>query len=366
MDHAPLSYGPLDPGAALVAPLIRDEDSPAPVVARGLIGESALMDRLRMQLELIALARRTTLISGPTGSGKEVVAVALHRAARHSGRAPYVPVHCGALPEQLAEAELFGHTRGAFTSAVQARAGLIRSAAGGTLFLDEVDSLAPTVQAKLLRFLETGEYRAVGSDKTECADIWIIAATNSDLQARVRSGAFREDLFYRLDVLRLDVPALRLRGGDIELLANHFLLGADGCARRFTARAVQALYAHDWPGNVRELKHRVERATLLTRSAEIDAEDLGLGAAQPRRDPRPASGPDGLAPAANDGEVPVARSVQDLWKMIERDGFSLAQTLEHCERLLIEAALVAERDNRTRAAQRLGIHVRTIFKKLSR
>jgi DNA-binding NtrC family response regulator len=335
---------------------------------RVLLGNSELMRSLRLQLDLVALARRTTLVSGPTGAGKEVVASALHSAANPEGRAPYVAVHCGALPDQLVEAELFGHTRGAFTNAIQARAGLVRSAAGGTLFLDEIDSLVPSVQAKLLRFLETGEYRAVGSDRTERADVWVIAATNSDLQARVRAGEFREDLFYRLDVLRLDVPALRLRGGDVELLANHFLLGAGGAGRAFTRRAIDALYGHDWPGNVRELKHRVERATLLAQNREIDADDLGFGQAEEARRERPLS-TTVPAPSACSSSAPPsgnAAAVQDLWQMIEQDGLSLAQALERCERLLIEAALAAEHDNRTRAAQRLGIHVRTIFKKLSR
>src|SRR5262249_54816299 len=149
-------------------------------------------------------ARRTTLICGPTGSGKEVVARALHNQSAND--TPYVAVHCGALPEQLLEAELFGHTRGAFTGATQARPGLIRSAAGGTLFLDEIDSLTGGAQIKLLRFLETGEFRAVGSDRVEHADAWVLAATNRDLAESVRRREFRADLMYRLDVMRIDLP----------------------------------------------------------------------------------------------------------------------------------------------------------------
>jgi anaerobic nitric oxide reductase transcription regulator len=301
--------------------------------------------------------------------GKELVASALHAASTDGVRAPYVAVHCGALPEPLAEAELFGHTRGAFTGAVQARAGLVRSAAGGTLFLDEVDSLAPSVQAKLLRFLESGEYRAVGADRVERSDVWVIAASNTDLHARVRSGAFREDLLYRLDFLHLDVPALRLRGGDVEVLARHFLAEVEsGCDKRraLSRDALEAIYRHDWPGNVRELKHRIERGALLARGEAIDPGDLGLPApdevaAGGRREACLAEG----APGAHGNPVRVG-TIQDLWTLIERDGLSLAQALEHCERMMIQAALAAEHDNRRRAAQRLGIHVRTIFKKLSR
>jgi two-component system NtrC family response regulator len=182
----------------------------------------------------------------------------------------------------------------------------------------------------------------------------VVAATNSDLRERVRAGAFREDLLYRLEFLHLEVPALKLRGGDIELLAKHFL--ADASGHILSPRAVQALYAHDWPGNVRELRHRIERAGLMAQGPLIEPIDLGLPVSAPSPSPGHAAPPCGQG----------AHAIQDLWQLIERDGLSLAQALERCERLLIEAALAAERDNRTRAAQRLGIHVRTIFKKLSR
>jgi DNA-binding NtrC family response regulator len=331
-----------------------DTSAPRRAAVPLLLGNCEAIEALRERLRATARARRTTLVTGPTGVGKEVVASALHQVAHGGSEAPYVAVHCGALPEQLAEAELFGHTRGAFTGAVQARAGLVRAAAGGTLFLDEVDSLSPSVQVKLLRFLETGELRAVGSDRSQHADVWVIAATNGDLRARVRSGAFREDLLYRLEFLHLEVPALKERGGDIELLAKHFLLSAGGEQRTFSPRALDAIYAHDWPGNVRELRHRVERAALMATGDRIEPEDLGLATALlATLSTHP---PSSTAPDA----------VQDLWQLIERDGLSLAQALERCERILIEAALAAAQDNRTRAAQRLGIHVRTIFKKLSR
>lgn len=297
----------------------------------------------------LARAHRTTLISGPTGSGKEIVAKALHDQGQPPG-APFVVVHCGAIPDTLAEDELFGHTYGAFTGARERRGGMLRAAAGGTLFLDEIDSLSPKVQANLLRFLESGEFRSVGSDRIERAQTWVIAATNNDLSEGVRRGSFRADLLYRLEVMRLELPPLRLRDADIELLAYHFLFETVGAGRSFTPRAIAALHHHEWPGNVRELKHCVERAALLTNAQFIDAEDLGLDAHDGR--PLPVADPPGFE--------------DDLWNLVARDGLSLAEAVSHCERAIIGAALRAENGNRTRAAQRLNIHLRTIFKKLQR
>jgi two-component system NtrC family response regulator len=319
----------------------------------GLLGSSPAMAALRARIAPVARARRTTLISGPTGTGKELVARALHDAGQPAG-APFVVVHCGALPDTLAEDELFGHAHGAFTGARERRRGLIRSAESGTLFLDEINTLNPHVQASLLRFLESGELRSLGSDRVETADTWVLAATNQDLGASVRNGSFRSDLLFRLEVLRIDLPPLRLRGDDIELLAYHFLHEAVGPGRSFTARAIAALHRHDWPGNVRELKHCVERASLLTQSELIDAEDLGL-------DPGAAFVPPRTQEAKDEDQA-----LEDtLWRLIDRDGLSLAEALEHCERAIIEAALRAEQGHRTRAAERLRIHLRTIFKKLN-
>ena len=315
-----------------------------------MIGASAAMRTVCDRIPQIAKARRTTLIAGPTGSGKEVVAARLHQTA-FPGGAPYVPVHCGALPEALIESELFGHTRGAFTGATQARAGLIHTADGGTLFLDEVDSLSLPMQTKLLRFLESGEYRVVGSDRVEHASVWVLAATNSDLARRVTESRFRQDLLFRLDVMRIDLPELRVRGNDIEMLARYFLdhvregTGEPLC---FSEDAIEAMREYSWPGNVRELKHKVERAALLSQANVIRAADLGLA---------------GRSPAVPDDRV---SPMGELWRLVEDEGMTLSEVLAECERRLIHAALEAEDFNRSRAAARLGIHVRTIFKKLSR
>ncbi len=305
------------------------------------------MRAIERRLEAIARAERTTLITGPTGAGKDVIAQQLHARSRRRD-APMIAVHCAALPDNLVEAELFGHARGAFTGAYQARRGLVRSAEHGALFLDEVDSLSLGAQAKLLRFLETGEFRAVGSDHGEHSDAWVIAATNQDLRARVRDRTFREDLLYRLEVVRIEVPGLAQRTEDIALLAAHFLCEI-GCAHKwFTPAAERRLNGYVWPGNVRELRHRVEAAALLHDGDEIDEAALGL----PEEVPAPPSVPDSLRTR--------------LWRMVEETGMTLAEATEACEEMLVSAALEAERNNRTRAAARLGINVRTIYKKLRR
>lgn len=320
--------------------------SRGPVEPVEIVGESPAIDGIRRQIPLVAVHERTTLITGPTGSGKDVVARALHVASARRGRS-FVAVHCAALPESLIEAELFGHGRGAFTGATQTRPGLIRSALGGTLFLDEIDSLSLMSQAKLLRFLETGEYRAVGSDAVEQSNVWVIAATNQDLGQRVRGGLFREDLLYRLDVLQIAVPPLRARPQDIIPLARHFLTALRG-GQLFSAEAERAMVAHSWPGNVRELKHRVEAAALLCHRPVLDPHALRLTE----------------APAAVSPEATDVSLEHTLWDVLIRRGMTLEQTISLCERTLVEAALRAESNNRTRAASRLGIHVRTIYKKL--
>jgi DNA-binding NtrC family response regulator len=333
-----------------------------PACHEELVGSSARFTLLKNRLPAVAQAQRTTLISGPTGSGKDVVARSLHAQSPRKSR-PFVAVHCAALPDTLVEAEMFGHSRGAFTGATHLRQGLIRSAASGTIFLDEIDSLPSGAQAKLLRFLETGEYRAVGSDQTERSDAWVLAATNQDLGERVSRGMFRADLMYRLAVVNLQVPALVERADDMLTLAEHFLAQTTGGAKRFDDGARAALRSYAWPGNVRELKHRVETAALFDENDVIGRQALDLPA--PPALPRPPSR-DGGELATTDGTLAAARGEleHDLWSLIAYEGMTLSQAMGRCEQLMIRAALRAEGNNRTRAAGRLGIHVRTIFKKL--
>lgn len=323
--------------------------------AGAVVGMSPPIVALHQRLDAIARAERTTLITGPTGAGKDVIARSLHERSRRASK-PFVVVQCAALPDNLVEAELFGHSRGAFTGAVNARDGLVRTAEQGTLFLDDVDSLALGAQAKLLRFLETGEFRPVGADHSETSRSWVVAATNQNLHARVRSGSFREDLLYRLEVVRVQIPPLRDRRDDIVVLADHFLAELGLGHKRLTARARAALESHDWPGNVRELRHRIEAAALLGDSDAIDLDDLGLGAGPPPADAAPS-----IAALA------VALGLEgELWRLVSDHGMSLAQATATCEEMLVRAALRAEGHNRTRAAARLGINVRTIYKKLPR
>jgi two-component system response regulator HydG len=224
------------------------------------------------------------LISGESGTGKELVAKALHYNGPRAGR-PFVPVNCAAIPANLLESELFGHVKGAFTGAVGARRGLFREAQGGTLFLDEIGDMAPELQAKLLRVIEDRAVRPVGSDEAIPLDLRLVTATNKDLLARTKEGLFREDLYYRLAVIPLQLPPLRERREDIPLLAEHFLRRAAAIAGKaiggFTPEAMGALLRHSWPGNVRELENVVERAAMLTAGEQVAPEALLLETASP-------------------------------------------------------------------------------------
>ena len=250
----------------------------------GLIGDSAAMRELTHLIRLVAPRNSTVLIEGETGTGKEVVASAIHRLSSRSSK-PLTVLNCAAIPEALLEAELFGHTRGAFTGAVQSRTGRIEAAHGGTLFLDEIGELPLAVQAKLLRFLECGELQRVGDNEVTRVDVRVIAATHRDLEQRVVDGTFRLDLYHRLAVFPLEVPSLRERLDDLPALANHLLarLGADAPRKSLSASALTALQQHAWPGNVRELAHVLERAVILAADTpEITAEHIRC-----RRRPRP-------------------------------------------------------------------------------
>ncbi len=253
------------------APRLHFRDAAQPRI-RGLVYRSAAMARVSAKLRTIAACDANLLILGATGTGKEVCALAAHYLSERASR-PWIAVNCGAIPADLVENELFGHVKGAYTTALAARAGLVREAEGGTLFLDDVDCLPLPAQAKLLRFLQEREYRPVGSNHVQHADVRVIAASNCDLHALALRGTFRQDLYFRLNVLRLNLPALRERREDIAVLAQHFVRHF---AREFRRQvsdimppALQLLTSYDWPGNVRELKHVIERAVLMSSSPAL-------------------------------------------------------------------------------------------------
>jgi DNA-binding NtrC family response regulator len=226
-----------------------------------MVGTSEAMQRVYRMVRLVAPRESAVLLTGESGTGKELVAQAIHRLSPRANRA-YVVINCAAIPESLLESELFGYTRGAFTGAVQSRVGRIHAAQSGTLFLDEIGDLPLNLQSKLLRFLECGEVQRLGSPDVFRVDVRVIAATNADLQEKVAQGQFRKDLYYRLNVFPIELPALAQRRLDIAPLAEHFLQRA-GRPLRLSAQAAEKLQQHTWPGNVRELRHVMERASIL-------------------------------------------------------------------------------------------------------
>ncbi len=240
-----------------------------------LVGESEPMRRIKDLIGRAAAAPGTVLVTGETGTGKELVARALHAGSPRSAK-PFVALNCAALTDSLLDNELFGHARGAFTGAAGARAGLIEHANGGTLFLDEIGTMAAGVQAKLLRALESGEVRRIGENDVRHVDVRFVAATNADLQGAVEAGAFRSDLFYRLNVHRIHLPPLRERPGDVERLLEFFLgrVGPPAAVTGVSDEARAALLAFDYPGNVRQLEHVIQRAVAVARGPVVDAADL--------------------------------------------------------------------------------------------
>ncbi len=301
-----------------------------------LVGASPPMRALARMLQSLRHNESTVLILGESGTGKELVARAIHAASPRRERA-FVPVDCGALPESIIESELFGHERGAFTGATGAP-GLFRMAEGGTLFLDEIGEVPPSVQAKLLRALQNREIRPVGGSQPVPVDIRVVAATHQDLGEMVSEGRFRLDLYYRLNVVRIEVPPLRDRGEDVALLAHHFLhkhRRSDSPVSGIEPEALERLLGYAWPGNVRELENRIESALALAAGPHLGARDLRLESA-----------------ARNGGSQPPGREVP--------------LTLEAFERCALERALAECGGDATRAARRLGIGRSTFYRKLAK
>ncbi len=304
-----------------------------------LIGSSPAFRRMQALAEQVADSSATVLIQGESGTGKEGVARLIHQHSARHGR-PFVAVNCAALPETLLESELFGYEKGAFTGAAGRKEGRFELADGGTLFLDEVADLSLVTQPKILRVLQEGEFERVGGTRTIRVDVRIVAATNQDVGQMVREKRFREDLYYRLKVITINVPPLRDRREDVRMLAEHFLrIYAAKNNRRlegFTDDALRRLEGYSWPGNVRELENVVERAVVLERGTLIGVDDL----------------PEEVA-----GATPLPEGV-----LTVRIGTPLAEL----EKRLLEATLRATRNNKTLTARLLGIDVRTVSRKLER
>lgn len=245
-----------------------------------MIGNSPAMAALQRQVSKVAATSATVLVTGESGTGKELVAKTIHLRSKRSSR-PFVPVNCGAMPESLMESELFGHVRGAFTGAIKDKPGLVGEAGGGTLFLDEIGDISLAMQVKLLRLLQEGEYKCVGDTRNRKADVRFIAATHQDLPERIRKGEFREDLFYRLNVINIQIPPLRERREDIPALANYFfkkyvLLHEKRDLEGISPEAMDTLCRADWPGNIRELENVLERGVILATRNLLQPQDLAL------------------------------------------------------------------------------------------
>jgi two-component system response regulator HydG len=290
-------------------------------------------------VDKIAPTTATVLIQGESGTGKELIARRLHTRSERADK-PYVTVNCGALQESLLESELFGHEKGSFTGAVNQKMGLCETADGGTIFLDEIGELSLGIQAKLLRFLQEGEFYRIGGKRPIKVDVRVISATNRDLELEVRESRFREDLFYRLNTITLRMPPLRKRKEDIPMLVDHFLKnsrfgGAAQQIRRVDSRVYDVLTEYDWPGNIRELQNTIERLKILAENNEIVLEDVPFGMRAPK----------------------LRTDLSD---------FSVEMPLDEIEKNHILRTLAYHHGNKTKTAQGLGITIKTLYNKLHR
>ena len=315
--------------------------------ASGLIGESVVMQKIFTQIQRVKDLKVPVFINGETGTGKELIARALHY---QSGRKDklFVAQNCGALPENLLESELFGHMKGAFTGADRDKKGLFELADGGSIFLDELGEMPLSLQAKLLRVLQEGEIRPLGSSRSKLVNVRVISATHRNLSEMVKEGRFREDLFYRLHVFPIALPPLRERGDDLMLIAQHFLkkyakeFGRD--IDDFSPNALNALRLYSWPGNVRELQNEVQRALI----SAFDRQMIEL---------------DDLSPHISGG---THEQTDVVLEALQLPGGTLKEMMEHLEKLLLSRALEAHEHNKTKTAKALGITREGLHKKLSR
>jgi len=303
-----------------------------------IIGKNYKMQKIYDLIDLVADTKTTVLVTGESGTGKRLVAHAIHASSSDPENKPFVEVSCGALPETLLESELFGHVKGAFTGAIKDRIGRFESAEGGTIFLDEIDAFTLALQVKLLRVLQDGEYERVGETETRKASVRIIAATNQDLQELIRQGKFRNDLYYRLNIISVDLPPLRERKEDIPVLVEHFIkkhakpLNKD--IRGISDEALTCMIAYSWPGNIRELENAIERACVLSQGALLGLEEM----------------PDSIFKINADN--PVSNTC-------------LKDALKDPEKKIILDALQKCSGNKKEAAELLGINRTTLYKKLS-
>ncbi|MCK9419596.1 MAG: sigma-54 dependent transcriptional regulator [Nitrospirae bacterium] len=317
--------------------ILRQELSQRPAAFTNIIGSSDPLQKVFTVMEKVIPNKSNVLITGDSGTGKGLVALAIHEGGPRKDK-PFISINCGAIPENLLESELFGHKKGAFTSANEDKKGLITMANGGTLFLDEIGELPQALQVKLLHVIQTKELTPVGDTRVITVEVRIIAATNADLMQRVKEGRFREDLYYRLNVIEIHMPSLRERRDDIPMLIKHYLTiaakEAGKTVKDIDYEAMQALLAYDWPGNIRELRNTIERATVLA-----------------------------------DGEVITIHDLPDKFRTLDIEGVStssLRQALDEFEREYIRRSMMENKGNKEAAANKLGVDLATLYRKLKK
>ncbi|PZR08879.1 MAG: sigma-54-dependent Fis family transcriptional regulator [Archangium gephyra] len=328
-------------GELIIEPALSKVTAPIETGTYGLIGVDQSIKSLIELIDRVAPSMAAVAIFGESGTGKELVARAIHSQSNRAENT-FIPVNCAAISKELIESELFGHEKGSFTGATNARKGAFEEADGGTIFLDEIGELPLDLQAKLLRALESGEIKRVGAPRPTTVDTRVVAATNRDLLAMAREGKFREDLYYRLCVIPLSLPPLRSRPGDIRLIAEHFVRTYAPRGQRVVLlpAAVAALESHPWPGNIRELRNVIHRALLLRRGPNIDAGDLKFDA------------------------VPDRPMVSASGGLEHQPGMSLEAQLQRAERLIVESAIKRLQGNKEAAARELVVSRSTLFKRL--